>query len=257
MDLRGVHCVVWYDCEAKRELDVERIAETLTIHERRAEFKGASAGPFEIRVARMQGETTRQATVDDLKKDMADLAERRCLCETCEANVLHRGFGCYSYIPYPITEDAEEWLWRRLPERPSDPVLDMFWERVKKRKITGEHAHAKRRQGLIERSKPYERGEHGLRHWRNLSTDLLFDYLLWSRQLADWDIPALFLALRFVTPEQVGMTSSIPQIHAQFTKDNIPFELPDTPSPALAGLAQSLRVMFQGYRLLRPTVTYG
>lgn len=67
--------------------------------------------------------------VQSLLDQSAALEKLHQHCLHCPANILGKPFGCYHYVNYPITRQAELWLLKQLPT-PDQPLLFLLLQQV-------------------------------------------------------------------------------------------------------------------------------
>jgi hypothetical protein len=85
-----------------------------------AREEGDERPPAEITVAmqvqRPEGVEQREVSVQELLDATAALDAQVARCEKCPARALEEPFGCYGYVSYPISANAEQWLLSLLPD---------------------------------------------------------------------------------------------------------------------------------------------
>jgi hypothetical protein len=129
----GIDYVIDYECVPKQELSTLGIMDRLKAKQRaqaviklyrdRGDQRPPSQMGFEMVRRTADGEEeVKVIVVQDMLDDAAPLDELRKYCVGCPANVLDKPFGCFSTINYPITQQAEVWLLKRLPT-PDEPLI--------------------------------------------------------------------------------------------------------------------------------------
>ncbi|MBX3081026.1 MAG: hypothetical protein KF716_05280 [Anaerolineae bacterium] len=129
----GIDYVIDYECVPKQELTSLGIMERLKAKQRaqaviklyrdRGDMRPPSEMGFEmVRRVADGSEEVQVIVVQDMLNDAAPLDSLRTHCAGCPANVLDKPFGCFNTINYPISQQAEVWLLKRLPT-PEDPLI--------------------------------------------------------------------------------------------------------------------------------------
>jgi hypothetical protein len=143
----GIDYVVNLDCAPKRALSVEKVvalvkgrnqaAVIIDIARRDGDQRPVDQLTFTRMVLRPEGPAEQQFSVGALLKQVQELDPHAHHCESCEANLLRRPFGCYGSISYPISVEAEEWLMSLLPKDLNSPAGHMLRSAVTDLKYTG------------------------------------------------------------------------------------------------------------------------
>jgi len=122
----GIDHIVDLDCSPKRALGVESIVNLLKsqsradavveIARRNGDQRPIDQIMFKVAVQRPTGTEVTDVSVAQLYAQASELDPHRAACAQCPANAgSQAGFGCTSYITYPIEQATEQWLWSRLP----------------------------------------------------------------------------------------------------------------------------------------------
>ena len=129
----GIDYVIDYDCVPKAQLGTIGIMERLKARQRaqaviklyrdRGDNRPPSQMGFEMVRRTADGQEEVQViVVQDMLDDAAALDDFRQHCAGCPANIHDKPFGCYGTINYPISQQAELWLLKRLPT-PDEPLI--------------------------------------------------------------------------------------------------------------------------------------
>lgn len=114
--------------------------------------------PQEIRLTTVAMGPHRPTTQSDTAYDrlvaqVAPLEAHGHSCEGCPANLFAGPFGCFGFVPYPISSAAEEWLMGRV--QPTSTVGGFLCHRsMQDFGYTGEPIRAMRASGLFESTAP-------------------------------------------------------------------------------------------------------
>jgi hypothetical protein len=128
----GIDHVIDLDCVPKQTFSTAGILTRLKARERAGTIlklfrdNGDQRSPAEMgfeMVRRMSDgtEETQIVIVQDLLNEAAQLESVGRYCADCPANRTGRPFGCFGYINYPISQAAELWLLKQLPN-PEEPL---------------------------------------------------------------------------------------------------------------------------------------
>jgi len=186
----GVDYVVDLPCAVKSDIPTGRLvglikgrSQANTILEL-ARRDGGQSSPAEIvfgRVRQLPGGTTYEdVSVQALLDEAAPLRDYEHYCAGCPANSRGEPFGCYGYLPYPISAATEAWLLARLPESLDGGAGQLLRAAVRDVGYDGGRIRDMRRRGetFFERNKPAQRTWRcGWTRW-TLTSDQLLQMLI-------------------------------------------------------------------------------
>ncbi|MCA9665541.1 MAG: hypothetical protein KC503_08130 [Myxococcales bacterium] len=122
----GADLMLCLGCDPKEAL-AEREGESgdialLQLAKRRAQAQGIIAAHGEEAldaevtqiVAGRDGPEERQTSIREMLSSTDVLDKYAPHCEHCPASIFDERFGCWGYIPYPISESAERWMMSRV-----------------------------------------------------------------------------------------------------------------------------------------------
>lgn len=175
----GLHYVIDLSCVPKRRFGADGLWERL----RRLE-----------RFQRPEGMTPPEAT--EAVEAGFELRPLAFHCNRCPANHLHRDFGCYGTISFPISGEAEDWLIGLLPnnlQSRDTPLAQVgrqslyvrqLLKRLRDLKVTGETAEdARSYEDVLERQRYSARRYGWLLDRVEVTSSQLLDLLLFRRKV--------------------------------------------------------------------------
>jgi hypothetical protein len=128
----GIDYVLDVSCAPKNELGIEPIvamikarsrADTvIAMARRQGDHRPPSELAFVTALYTPEGLQQQTVTAQSLLDQARPLDAMRHHCASCAADRKANGFGCYRFIPYPISAEAERWLLSLLPDRLDNPA---------------------------------------------------------------------------------------------------------------------------------------
>jgi hypothetical protein len=149
-----------------------------------------------LRVQGPNGVVDRPVKIHEMLVEARPLDVLSVHCDTCPANLRRTAFGCGGAIHYPISQEAEEWLLSRLPDKLSGAVGTLLLQAIADFKIDGRSIDSARaRNDLYALKAPMERKWGGfLSRKTDINSSQLMQILLGvgSMQAAHAKMVALF-----------------------------------------------------------------
>lgn len=113
-------------------------------------------------------------------------------CQQCPANHQSERYGCWSWIEFPLSREAEIWIYHQLPrrlnagrragseQRRHANAGRALLEAMQARGITGEPVDQARSSGLLESRRPFIRRYGPPWRRRQLSTSMILELIFYS-----------------------------------------------------------------------------
>ena len=128
----GIDYVIDWNCVPKETFSSIEIVNRLKSRDRAAtiqqlyhdhgDYRPPTEMGFEMVRRQPDGhEEVQTVVVQDLLNEIAELEPYAQYCQNCPANRATQPFGCFGYISYPISQQAELWLLKQLPT-PDEPL---------------------------------------------------------------------------------------------------------------------------------------
>ncbi len=143
----SIEAMVTYRCKAKEAIGDELLLRLVKAQNRAAAVtnaltrSGDTRSPAQVPVIlqyrQPSGDALQSTSLSALNADAGKLVAYREACLRCPAGELHRPFGCYAAISYPIHIEAEDRLMKLLPSDISKSPMREFIEHWKSCGFTG------------------------------------------------------------------------------------------------------------------------
>lgn len=254
--------VIDLDCVPKQMLTTDgilarlkardRAAAILKLYRDRGDQRPPSEMGFEMARRLPDGsEETRVIIVQEMLDQAAQLDPLAKHCEGCPANRSRQPFGCFGMIGYPISQAAELWLLKQLPD-PDDPLIFLLLNKTMTDfAFNDENVAAMRaRPGIF-----FETGERFAKQLEDtqITTDQVFEMLFLTQTIQPAH-GALLLAFFDAIPRDMDAAALMALTEGQPATSAgrdmpflLKFEPPDDES--ITALKQFFEAMYVAFRL--------